>query len=355
MTASDQKKLTDPPQNFKEAIDWVIKINELRKINDLAAALDALLNSDVGDVAVRVKGVYEKICEKFCEGCEKQYSSASALKCFLKKFQTFGPVKRPFNDAEKDIVRKCRDEFSSLKTSISTLAENLKKFLGWNGSNKFDGDGIILSSNPQYIFTYQSADWKSEEASDCAVILLAVAPMLFLGLGYIHWKCKDNGDWSHQKLGGTIPKHGNVNSLTFFTEKMGFNGVKFNDSKSHNAIVRLLDAFADLTKIMATALQKADKTAKERDIKSSNPKPNPYDFLHAIHNTATDSTPPTTSPLTSLYLLSYFYITYPLYKVRSSSPATPSFLGYSGTAALAGGAYGFNLGGLGTFMSALLA
>ncbi|GIX62251.1 variant erythrocyte surface antigen-1 family protein [Babesia caballi] len=192
---SGGKSLTTPPENLKEAVDWVIHISELKQLEQLAAALEALLKHDGSEVAVRVKEVYEKICEKFCNISDTlDGRPAPALKYYLKNLETFEPVKRSGDEGDGNILRKFRDGSVSLETSISTLAENLKTFLGANedGLTSFTGQGIIKTGGTSsYNPAYNGAQWSADEAEQCAVILLAVVPMIFLALNYIHPKCKD--------------------------------------------------------------------------------------------------------------------------------------------------------------------
>ncbi|GIX64335.1 variant erythrocyte surface antigen-1 family protein [Babesia caballi] len=279
-----QKSLTDPPTNLKEAIDWVIKIKELSAIYDLAAALDALLKSDFDDVA------------------------------------------RPGEETDEKIVKTYKDGSVSLKTSLPSLADILKKFLGPPSSSD---QGIIKSNGTSsYTFAYNGTQWNAEEASECAVILLATSPILYLGLGYVQSKCSHakspKQGWKDMKIKDSAFGH--------FLTGMGFPEVVLNGEKQGSDINSQLSGFTELQRYNVL------------------PNEHPYNFFKELHKKVLDSTPPDSpSPLTSLYALSYYYITNFLYIVEPTIPAAPSFLSYSGLTALAGGAYGFNLGGLGTF------
>ncbi|GIX64813.1 uncharacterized protein BcabD6B2_42480 [Babesia caballi] len=349
MAVADKKKFTAPPTNLKEAIDWVLKIKEVSAINELGDALEALLKEETGDVAVRVQDVYEKICEKFCKDCEEHYNHASYLKRYLNKLQTFEPVHRSVAETDEDILKRLKGESQGLKTSLPKLPENLKTFLGSSdyASKNFDGKGIITSSGGGYTFAYQNAGWKPGETEECAVILLAVAHMLYIALSYIHSKCSkkkgpkskqgENG-WSDMKIKSDTIKNNGVSAFGDFLTGMGFPKDTLNGDKEGSHILSQLSEF--------TELKMSDTASIDH----------PYSFFKDLPQNALKPSPQlSTTPLTSLYLISYYYITNFLYNVQSTSPATPSFLGYSGLAALGGGAYGFNLGGLGTFMSALLA
>ncbi|GIX65016.1 variant erythrocyte surface antigen-1 family protein [Babesia caballi] len=342
------KSLTDPPKDLKEAIDWVIKIknDDNNAIRDLAKELEELLKHDGSEVAFRVKGVYEGICKNFCPGCENGFTPARIIKYYLKNLETLEPVKGSGGDDDKKILKRLKDGSTELKTSITKLPENFKAFLGCNDSDlkKFTGDGIIDKSGSSYTPAYQSAEWKPSEAQDCAAILLGIMPVVYIGLTYLYWQCApvatNSSDklWQKQNLNGSGCDQG---SLKQYMEALGYTENDLNTSKNGGNIVTLMDS------MFSGELQKHKSTA------SSKSYPN---FLSELQKPLESKPPqPTSSPLTSLYALSYYYITNFLYVVEPTSPATPSFAGYLGVTALAGGAYGFNLGGLGTFMSALLA
>ncbi|GIX65332.1 uncharacterized protein BcabD6B2_47670 [Babesia caballi] len=342
MTKPNQSydSLTDPPTNLKEAIDWVLRINELKQLEQLAEALNALLKRDVRDMAVRVKEVYEKICEKFCKDCEEHYNHASYLKQYLKKLPTFEPFQGSDDETDEKMLEKLKGDSGNFKSSLSQLPDNLKKFLGYTSPNQFK-DGIISSSH-SYTFVYQDAEWNADEATDYAVILLAVVPMLFLGLGYTYVKCSQtkgtNKGWSDMKIKSHTIKNNGVSAFGDFLTGMGFHEGVLNGEKSGSEIHSQLSDFNDLKSTNASLTE------------------HPYSFFKKLQNKALTSQPTSPShPLTTIYRISHYCISYPLYTVQSSNPVTPSFLGYSGPAALAGGAYGFNLGGINTFMSALLA
>ncbi|GIX65367.1 uncharacterized protein BcabD6B2_48020 [Babesia caballi] len=340
MKMTADKKLTEAPTNLKEAIDWVLKVKEVSAIEKLAAALGNLLKEEAGDVAVRVKDVYEGICKKFCQNVSHtDWRPASYLKHFLNKLQTFEPVRRSGDETDEKMLERLKGESESLKASLFQLPENLKKFLGAtdDGLKTFDGKGIIKKNGASsYTPAYNDAIWNSAEASDCAVILLATSPILYLGLGFLHWRCgkeKTKSGWKESTL-----KDADTIRLTGYLKGMGFNGVTYSDSTTGENIASHLSSIINHSITYDPSQQPISQ------------------FFKDLQNKAFNSSPPSpSSPLTSLYLISYYYISYPLHDVQSSSPANPSFLGYSGPAALAGGAYGFNIGGLGTFVSALLA
>ncbi|GIX61534.1 variant erythrocyte surface antigen-1 family protein [Babesia caballi] len=167
-------------------------------------------------------------------------------------------------------------------------------------------------------------------------------PVVYIGLTDLYWQCtpvagnSSNDLWFKQQLSQN-------NELKKFLMAFGYAEKDLNNCKTGQMIAtRLKDAFAN-------ELWNAYNTAQPKQSPSTSPTyPN---FLGELKKPLESKPPQLTScPLTSLYLISYYYITNFLYIVEPTSPASPSFADYSGTAALAGGAYGLNLGGLGTFM-----
>ncbi|GIX62566.1 variant erythrocyte surface antigen-1 family protein [Babesia caballi] len=317
MTAG--KSLTEPPNNLKEAIDWVLKIKNDQAIEDIAKALEALLKEEAGDVAVRVQDVFDVIKDNINKKFDKMNGPfCDHYKGHLRSATTgLKAVERP-EDVKSD----------DLKTAIEALVSGLKAFLGYTGSTNFSGRGIIKNPGANYTFTYNTATWIPDDALKCAAIFLGMLPAIFFGVTLTYWKCKNN-KW--RKLATDTP-------LELFLTQMGFYKNVLNTQNDDAAITNIKSNwFTEL---------------------SGNANSNEYtkflsDLMKKPHTSLASTA--TTTPLTSLYLLSHYYITYPIYSVQSTSPAIPSFLGYSGLTALAGGAYGFNLGGIGTFMSALLA
>ncbi|GIX64805.1 variant erythrocyte surface antigen-1 family protein [Babesia caballi] len=318
-----EKKLTEAPTNLKEAIDWVLRVsgrdsghNEAEGIKGLAEELHGMLNGDPG-------GVREEVEKKFGEVSKTVMQKLKEATSNNKLNNSQDEGLDPFlGKASAAISREKAEQWVS-KVPATALETLIKELVAGLETLVTPGSGIVQGS---YTSAYgQTNDkWESLQASErreCAIILLAILPLLQNG---------GNG-WKNQSLSGG-------QGLQKYMEALGYEN-KLN-SKIGETIV---------SNIMNSMFSGELKTAY------GSSKPHYPEFLKALQNKAITSIDSPSSPLTSLYLLSYYYITYPLYDVRSTSPVAPSFAGYSGTAALASGAYGFNLGGLGTFMSALLA
>ncbi|GIX65996.1 variant erythrocyte surface antigen-1 family protein [Babesia caballi] len=346
--ATGKKSLTDPPTNLKEAIDWVIKING--HAQDLAKELKELLKHDGSEVAMKVLDKYRLVSESVIKGLEEANLKIQAPKnrfhFAYTALNNLSQGLKPFHpQSEANInsagVVKVKEWVSSVDESnlqklIKELATSLEAFVK-------PTSGILQNSDTS---SYNSANsWNNltpSDKRDCALILLGIMPVVYIGITYLYWQCtpvlnssSSNELWQNQKLDGSGSDQG---SLKQYMEALGYTE-NLNNKNGQNIVSLMKSMFSG-------ELQTHKSTASSKSYP---------EFLKALQDKALKPTLSTTSPLTSLYLLSYYYITNFLYTVETSSPATPSFLGYSGLTALAGGAYGFNLGGIGTLMSALLA
>ncbi|GIX62472.1 variant erythrocyte surface antigen-1, alpha subunit [Babesia caballi] len=205
--------------------------------------------------------------------------------------------KKPYeeNDVVTKLLTEIKKDVNKNPTGpIKQLGDALKTFIGYNQENQ----NIKKKKAVQNFFT--------------------AIRLIYEGLTELYWKCKSE-----------MTKNSRGNEPKAFLTSNGFSGNQLKSSLDANTIFTALQNFTEF------------KTAY-------NPPPTSLDaFRSQLEQNA--STSPSKSPLAALYILAtYAY-------VQSSSPATPSFAGYSGTAALAGGAYGLNFGGIATMMSALLA
>ncbi|GIX62249.1 variant erythrocyte surface antigen-1 family protein [Babesia caballi] len=344
-------KLTDPPKNLKEAIDWVLRVsgrdnghNEAEGIKGLAKELITLLDKDAGEVARGVLGVMGVNLKKVV-GDLKNLDNPTAF------FSTF--VLRGLIDKVSKSLQKVTDYGSAAGTAylemlrellqkdvagkghgpIRKFAEGLKTFIGWNG-NAVGQDGL---GKQDYKSAYKSeATWptQSGEKETCAYIFIAILPLVFYFLPYLYAKCNENGDWNGFNL-----STGNLKNF-MESEALGFKG-QFETAKNGSDVATLIGG---------TCFP---------EIKSAYESVNPtYGFFIDHYERRSRVLYPinSDSPLLECFAIaSPFFTPKDTYDVQSTNPATPSFTGYSGLTALGGGAYGFNLGGLGTFVSALLA
>ncbi|GIX63378.1 variant erythrocyte surface antigen-1 family protein [Babesia caballi] len=306
----DQKSLTEAPQDLKEAIDWVLRVT--------AGDLGPVINTS--NLIISLGGIQ---------------SETSHSHEFL-----------------NNVLNKIISGRGSYATGpLTAVATGLQKIIGYeyvNGDQRGKGtwkisdsgilksgvisaNGLPTASAPNGIYTsaYSGSQWAEvlstvENANRITIQnFFTSIQLIFEGLTELYVKCKT--EWYSQSLGAN-------SELKQFMEKNGFSGTQLNASMTGNQIIS--QAFKDL-KEFDTAYGVAGKNPSLDAFRSELEQSawsNPYEY-----------------PLSALYILAtYAY-------VRSTSPASPSFAGYSGPAALAGGAYGLNLGGLGSLMSALLA
>ncbi|GIX63475.1 variant erythrocyte surface antigen-1 family protein [Babesia caballi] len=367
MTSTVQKKsLIQPPENLKEAIDWVLRVsgrdngrNDNDAIKDLAEEVIKLLDKDAGEVAGGVLRVMGENLKKVVEGLKKNHSQipSRGLQGYLSNVKTYFTTVSHYGTAVPEERRKSfikwleRDATKGTGGPISALADKLKQFMGCKGPKQFSGEGLIDKSNTYTSAYLENTTWANvpeTNRSTCALMFLGIVPMLFLFLAYLYWQCTDTKGWkdmTHDESGSSGP---GKDDLKMFFEAIGYKNCKINDSKKKGFDIAgfLESAFSEL--------QTAYTEAKPNH--PQNGSPSYPAFLGKLQDKAPTSTPSTDSPLSCCHLIaSNFFTPNDTYDVKSTSPASPSFAGYSGLTALAGGAYGFNLGGLGTFMSALLA
>ncbi|GIX63097.1 variant erythrocyte surface antigen-1 family protein [Babesia caballi] len=293
---SAERKLTDPPTNLKEAIDWVLRVS----------GRDGF-GGDGTDLL------------------------ATALTASFKKTPHGG------NDDVKKILAAIEmDEQESKPTGpIKQLGDALQRFIGYG--HKIDSpkgwkitQGGIVKPGSSYTSAYKgtwdadvySNDYDGSKRRKGVQCFFIAVEKIFEGLTELYYNCR-NG-WKNENLGGS--------NLQQFMDRNGFRNTQLNtDMKGERIISQALKDLREFT----TAYNSAGTN------------PSLDTFRYQLEQNAMLT--PSNTPLSALYILATHVY------VKSTSPATPSFAGYSGTAAQAGGAYGLNLGGLGTFMSAILA
>ncbi|GIX65690.1 variant erythrocyte surface antigen-1 family protein [Babesia caballi] len=336
---SEPKKLTEAPKDLKEAIEWVIHIKG--HAQELGKVLEELLKHDGSEVALKVldkyrlasKGVISGLAEanlKIQPPTNRFYFAYTALNSLSQGLRPFHSQSQA--NINPDDVEKVGKWVSSVQ--VNTLTQPIQKFA--EGLQTFQ-KGILTS--PSNATAYNSApSWSSltdSEKRDCAVILLGIMPVVYIAITYLYWQCAGTGGWAQDKLNQGGSDQG---TLKQYMEALGYQSNQLANKNGSTIISSIMNS------MFSGELRTAYGPSQAHY----------FNFLKALQNKAITSIDSPSSPLTSLYLLSYYYTTNFLYTVQSTSPVTPSFAGYSGVAALAGGAYGFNLGGLGTFVSALL-
>ncbi|GIX65330.1 uncharacterized protein BcabD6B2_47650 [Babesia caballi] len=349
MTETKHNSLTIPPTNLKEAIDWVLRVSgkdngqdDNGAIKGLAKEVKNLLDKDGSTLASEVNGLFATARSGLQSAEQTTAREASILKSYLNDITGYGRtlIEEELDHLKTELEKDISSPGGQPGGPISKLANGLKTLIGYQGNGKTpDGKNGIGGSNYESSYKSVSESWNSlttDQHRDCALTLLGIMPVLYFGLSYLYWWCEGTDGWSQHKINGS---GNNQDALKKFLEKVGFIDTnKLNGDKTGQNIVSFLKSgFNELSKGSASS-----KSYPE--------------FLSELQKPLESKPPqPTSSPLTSLYALSYYYITNFLYILEPTSPVIPSFAGYSGTAALASGAYGLNVGGIGTFISALLA
>ncbi|GIX61595.1 variant erythrocyte surface antigen-1 family protein [Babesia caballi] len=292
---SGGKQLTTPPENLKEAIDWVLRVS----------GRDSDKENEEGKKAI--KGLAEEL--------------------------TASMRKKPYeenDDVKKILTEIMYDANISPTGPVIRLAYALQKFIRYerdrNKQQWMIGDKGIVQKDSSYNFTYGSSKWlddvynadndgsKRRKGVQC---FFTAIEKIYEGLTELFFNCKT--EWSSQSLSGS----GHSDTLNQFMTTNGFSGTQLNTSMTGD-------------KIATQAFQGLNEFSEAYGAAGSNPSLDT--FRSQLEQNA--STSPSTFPLSALYILAtYVY-------VQSSSPATPCFAGYSGLTALAGGAYGLNVGGL---------
>ncbi|GIX65483.1 variant erythrocyte surface antigen-1 family protein [Babesia caballi] len=193
----DGKSLTTPPQNLKEAIDWL-----------------ALVGGGFGG-----------------SGCG--LGKNQELEKSLKKLDGF------------DDIAKTALKISNYSGLIKNLADKLGYgFLGYQvqgGGFNFTGKGIIQQAN-NYTSKYQDATWNgSDQDKDMALIFLGSACVMYYFVTFLYWHCKSGikGDW----IGYSLNQDSNGQWLGQFMKAMGFTLSQLQNKLGHEVAQILGDGY----------------------------------------------------------------------------------------------------------------
>ncbi|GIX66322.1 uncharacterized protein BcabD6B2_57580 [Babesia caballi] len=212
MASGTNTSLAHPPQNLKEAMDWVARVYGFGGLGrsrdngnahkDLAKAVENHINYN--DLKVTIN---------------------------LEKIDLEGLIEE-FGQRVGDII------------GFSKSYIGVKK-----------GQGIAVAG---YTSSYQTVQWVSTEARYCTIIFLAVVPLITFALGFLRMKC--NNEWNNANLKSA--------QLNTFLTRMGFEGSKINGDKSTRTLAEYIGqkfpglndiAFPDdtlLDKIKTAAIRK---------------------------------------------------------------------------------------------------
>ncbi|GIX62877.1 serine threonine-kinase kinX, putative [Babesia caballi] len=352
MVSRPKYSLTDAPETLKEAIDWLLKIKKDNGINGLASAFKEMLDEEVADVARNVQALFGVISdnvilklneadEQIRKIPEQDFADPETI------LQNLSMRLDPFADYSETYITP--DNMNTVKEWILTVESNRLEVLITDlavGVEKFVKSSWYGILDHPLESTYKSvSQWNDIQPADkktCATILIAIMPVIYTAVSYLYWRCTPSTyypvrsvSWSRQHVSAN-------KGLKIFLMALDYEESYLNNQKNGETIVSSLErAFPkELNNAYRAAYPTGDPTYQS--------------FLGMLQRTALGSMYPTSStksPLTSLYLVSYRYLTYPL---DDNSTADNTLLGLFGAVVLVGGAYGFDVGGFGTAIDRLL-
>ncbi|GIX61458.1 variant erythrocyte surface antigen-1 family protein [Babesia caballi] len=243
-----KKKLTEPPQNLKEAIDWVL-----------------CMSGNYGEGGGEGKKAIQKLATKVI-------TLVMTIKATGISFGTVHGV------SVATLLGGDVNGSVHSKRPITSLANGLRGFIAYsNGIGKQSYDYSYSDKNPSQ---------KLQDNEDAAKFFMGSIPLLFFGLSFFYWMCReDGGKWYKENFASGSP-------LTQFLEALGFSG-QLNDQKMGSNVSSMFSGFDEFkiydgySKTYPDFLRKVGHNA----FKQFQSKPNDY-------------------PLYTLYYFSYHYLQY---------------------------------------------
>ncbi|GIX65582.1 variant erythrocyte surface antigen-1 family protein [Babesia caballi] len=206
--------LTEPPSSGKEAIDWILCMagsyrqggDGQKSIQNLAQELIKLLkaNSSNGRHFGMVNGV----------------DIATLLKGEYPGTGSYANDYKP----------------------IETLADGLLTLTGYSSGTITNQSNGIVKKDYESSYNSNFNAQRLQNSEDAAEIFLSFIPLLFFGLSFLYWKCK-NGGWGSQKLGS------GSGGLQKFLTDMGFSIDNLNESKNGSQVVGLFNVFHEFKNV----------------------------------------------------------------------------------------------------------
>ncbi|GIX61329.1 variant erythrocyte surface antigen-1 family protein [Babesia caballi] len=183
-----KKKLTEPPKDLKEAIDWITWVcgygqGSQDYKSQLAAAVTALTN---------------------------------------------------FKNAFKGMFGTVNDPTGLIKKFADGLGRG---FLGYNGqgTDDFSGSGIV-ASNGKYKSAYHNCNWSSDAGPDYAKIFLFLAPLVYYFVTFLYWMC-NKSSWKHKQLNSASSS----NPLFYLMLNMDYTPSQLDEVKTGSQIAEILE------------------------------------------------------------------------------------------------------------------
>ncbi|ORM39606.1 uncharacterized protein BXIN_2216 [Babesia sp. Xinjiang] len=262
-------KLTCPPGNLKESIDWILRVTNKDGLNGGKNGNATKLGEEVAKLLENDRKVLEKVIPQLNNG-----------------------------------------------QLITNLAEKLATFIGWNGGGKLDGSKGIAKNG--YTSSYKKeATWSSAENDQqlYARIFLGTIPVIFSGLSYLYWQCNE-GNGSGATGDGTrwTPQYINQpsNPLGIYFVCCGYDLTKLNQNKKGQQVgTTCFQQFTEFTNGATNGT--ANGTANVSD-------PYPEYIKEVLTNN--NNTNVETHPLTALYICSTYYFQSQFNNAGTRTPTT---------------------------------
>ncbi|ORM42079.1 uncharacterized protein BXIN_0957 [Babesia sp. Xinjiang] len=274
-------ELAHPPGSLKECIDWILRVTEK----------DGKNGGGNGDgstqIGEKVVELLQKAEDYLTQEINKHNGDAEATTKLKKDKAVLETVTTSLKNG-------------SGSNLITKLADELKKFIGWqeNGNGQPDGNGIAQSG---YESSYgQEANWNNASTENdqqlCASIFLGALPLIFSGLSYLYWQCNESEGIDSEDSGSEqLTRWSNATQITntnagigIYFASCGYKSVDLQNGKTANEIKNLID-------------QQFNNSAK---VSHAYPV-----YINAVlENTRKNASGNATSyPLTSLYICSTYY------------------------------------------------
>ncbi|CDR97144.1 hypothetical protein BBBOND_0310470 [Babesia bigemina] len=177
--------LTEAPHNLKEAIDWLMAVKGTDGENNLKAlgkaVYDVLADKPIGKAELPALEKVKPIAKKFLE--HKDLKGQWFVRMLMDRYNR--PLNRFTNRVVKSMIYITDSDYKDAIKGQRLTAGNIGKKIG----EVVDGCGKLLDgvkNHDKYKSAYSSeATWDASCSKDpeaCAVVLVGIAPVLFVGL-----------------------------------------------------------------------------------------------------------------------------------------------------------------------------
>ncbi|GIX61592.1 variant erythrocyte surface antigen-1 family protein [Babesia caballi] len=228
MSADNQKKLTQPPENLKEAIDWVLWMSG-----------NVVVGGSEGTQAIQKLAL--KIINVLNNNKVTSVNGSTAISLLA-----------------GDIAGGSR---STNYKPIESLGNGVRELIGCS-SGEVNGGGIGKPGGYQSSYSDQNPS-TSVYNDDAAKRFLAFIPLIFFALGFLYWQCQ--GGWAGKDL-----SHGPMKDLLV---EMGFPAEQLNEEKKGSDVSGMFNGLDELKNVNPTPtfpafLHKVEEKGKKHFVSS---------------------------------------------------------------------------------------